>query len=116
MRELRLVPSALMVGAVILTVLLGQLPLAVILLVVVLTALVVCKQFGQFLMVFVLGIISLLVTWLRMRRAPEEIAVGTVTMSPTATETGYLLRLSAERNTYPVFVEELPEEIGRAHV
>ena len=50
MRELRLVPSALMVWAVTLTVLLGQLPLAVILLVGVLTALVVCKQFGQSLM------------------------------------------------------------------
>lgn len=116
MRELRLVPSALMVWAVTLTVLLGQLPLAVILLVGVLTALVVCKQFGQSLMVFVLGIISLLVTWLRMRRAPEEIAVGTVTMSPTETETGYLVRLSAERNTYPVFVEELPEGIDTGSV
>ena len=42
--------------------------------------------------------------------------MGTVTMSPTETETGYLVRLSAERNTYPVFVEELPEGIDTGSV
>lgn len=111
MRELRLLPASLMVWAMTLMVLLGYFPVAVIVLLISATTFVLIKQFGQAILVTVLGIIALLVAHFRMHWAPDEISVGTVTMTPTETSSGFLIRLKAHGSTYPVFVEKLPDGI-----
>ena len=111
MRELRLLPAAVIVWAMTLMMLLGYFPVAVIVLLISATAFVLIKQFGQAILVSALGTIALLVTYFRMRWAPDEISVGTVTMNPTETSSGFLLRLKANGSTYPVFVEKLPDGI-----
>ena len=116
MRELRLVPSGLTVWAVALLVLCGYLPVAAIALLIATAGMVIFKQFGQAILVSALGLVSMLVTHVRMQRAPDEITVGKVTMSPTETSSGFLIRLHAEGATYPVFVEELPEGIDTGSI
>ncbi|MDN5728835.1 ComEC/Rec2 family competence protein [Corynebacterium casei] len=111
MRELRLLPAALMVWAMTLMVLLGYFPVAVIVLLISATTFVLIKQFGQAILVSALGTIALLVAHFRMRWAPDEISVGTVTMTPTETSSGFLIRLKSHGSTYPVFVEKLPDGI-----
>ncbi|MDN6246616.1 MAG: ComEC/Rec2 family competence protein, partial [Corynebacterium casei] len=109
MRELRLLPAAVSVWAMTLMVLLGYFPVAVIVLLISATTFVLIKQFGQAILVSALGTIALLVAHFRMRWAPDEISVGTVTMTPTETSSGFLIRLKAHGSTYPVFVEKLPD-------
>ena len=75
MRELRLVPSALTVWAVALLVLCGYLPVAAIALLIATAGMVIFKQFGQAILVSALGLVSMLVTHVRMQRAPDEITV-----------------------------------------
>ena len=95
MRELRLVPSALTVWAVALLVLCGYLPVAAIALLIATAGMVIFKQFGQAILVSALGLVSMLGTHVRMQRAPDEISMGKVTMSPTETSSGFLIRLHA---------------------
>ena len=111
MRELRLLPSAVIVWAMTLMTLLGYLPVAVGVLAVATVGFVLIKQCGQAILVGALGILALLVTYLRMRQAPEMISMGTVVAEPTETDFGFLLRLKADGSTYPVFVDELPDGV-----
>src|SRR5699024_62769 len=116
MRELRLVPSALAVWAVALLVLCGYLLVAAIGLLIATAGMVIFNQFGQAILVSALGLVSILVTHVRMQRAPDEITAGKVTMSPTETSSGFLIRLHTEGATYPVFVEDLPDGIDTGSV
>lgn len=116
MRELRLVPSAVAAWAMTLMALFGYIHVALIILLISGTGLVLMKQWGQAILVSTLGTASLVVTNLRMQWAPEEISVGTVTMSPTETSSGYLIRLKSHGASYPVFVDELPAHIEAGSV
>lgn len=111
MSELRLLPSALIVWAMTLMVLMGHTAPAIVVLFVVVLSFILVKQFGQGILLTVLGIVSMAVTFFRMRWAPEEITVGAVVMSPSETDSGFLVRLSAHNATFPVFVKELPEGV-----
>lgn len=111
MRELRLLPSAVIVWAMTLMVLLGYLSVAVMVLFIAVVGFVLMKQWGQAILVAALGSLSLLVTFFRMRGAAEKITIGTVAAEPKETDFGFLLRLKANGSTYPVFVEQLPDGV-----
>lgn len=121
MSELRLVPTALLVWAVTLCLLVADsLPAAAGLAAGVAVVLLVLRQPGQAIITGSLGLVALLATHIRQRQAEaagaqlSEVVSGTVTTHPTELTPGrHLVRLSVPGHPaqLPVFTDGLPDGV-----